>query len=191
MSTYPKQTRVDRAVTAIKDHRIFSALIVVALAAIALSQFTGAVENLTRFVNEHLRPQPTTAALTAEYCQLLAPLIAQFDRTKSAFDRWNEQNLPLENEIIRDGNIKARNLLEQHAALVPRELQNDRRKLVEHYDRWLEEFSRLREGPGQNLDQPFVFVGPEGFPFPTDSEARFRERYEMVSSRLGNTADCK
>jgi hypothetical protein len=185
-----KQTRTDRAATAIKDHPVFSVLVVIALAAIALSQLTGAIENLTRFANERLGRHPATAVLTAEYCQLLSPLITQFDRTKSAFDRWNNQNLPLESEIIRDGNIKARNLLEQQAALVPVDLQNDRRKLVEHYDRWLEEFSRLREGPGRKLDEPFVFVGPEGFPFPTDSEIRFRARLESVLAQLGSRPNC-
>jgi hypothetical protein len=53
----------------------------------------------------------------------------------------------------------------------------DAARLVEHYDRWLEEFEAVRESKKPNLDEAFVFVGPKGYPFPSDSETRFKEAF--------------
>ena len=95
---------------------------------IGLSQFASSLEALRRV----LGPGPREN-LTAEYCALLVPLVVQLDRTRDAFERWNDRNLPLETLTIRDGNLKARELLEKQSQLVPAELQDARRKLVEHY----------------------------------------------------------
>src|SRR3970282_2234981 len=111
---------------------------------------------------------------------LRLPLSVQRDRTKDACARWHERNLPLETQTIRDGNLKARDLLERYSQLVPQDLQQDRQKLVQHYDRWLEEYQKVREGPDARPDEPFVFVGPAGYPFPTDSDARVRATLEEV-----------
>jgi hypothetical protein len=191
MASDSPQTRVDRAIAAMKNHPVTSVILVVALAIIALAQLTGAIETLSRFASERMGDGQVAGAPRAEYCQLLVPLVVQLDRTKSAFDRWDGQNLPLEHDIVRDGNIKARNLLEQHAGLIPPELQYDRQRLVEHYDRWLEEYSRLREGPGRLPGETFVFVGPAGFPFPTEAAARFRARLEAVRAQLGAHPNCE
>ncbi len=178
-------TRTDRILSRLKDHWLLSALIVIGLVAIGLSQFASSLEVLRRVLGPRSRPE-----LNAEYCTLLVPLAVQLDRTKDAFDRWNSRNLPLETQTIRDGNLKARELLEKHSQRVPQELQEARRKLVEHYDRWLEEYQKLREGPGANPKAPFVFVGPEGFPFPAEAADRFRARLETVRKELGGQPMC-
>jgi hypothetical protein len=51
----------------------------------------------------------------------------------------------------------------------------------------LEKYEKLR---GDNpSDEGFCFVGPEGFPFPTEAEARFCETYTQYWQRLyGNGA---
>ena len=117
--------------------------------------------------------------------ELLAPLIIQFDRTKSAFDRWTSRNLYLETEIIGDGNRIARHLLMDKAELIPPDLIPDAIRLVEHYDAWLEKFNRVRGQATPEPDAAFVFVGPDGFPFPREAERRFRERYEQLQGELG------
>ena len=42
--------------------------------------------------------------------------------------------------------------------------------LIEHYDRWLEEFDSKRASESPSDADTFVFVGPQGFPFPRDAE---------------------
>ncbi len=93
----------------------------------------------------------------------MAPLIVQLDRTKSAFARWNGKNLSGESETIREGNNEARRLLMTKAHLFAAQLENDSWRLVEHYDRWAEEYDRIRVRQ-RSSDEPFVFVGPERIP---------------------------
>ncbi len=178
-------TRADRILSRLKDHWLISAVTAGGLIVIGVSQFATSLETLGRMTGLGSRQH-----LTAEYCTLLAPLVVQLDRTKDAFDRWNDRNLPLETQTIRDGNLKARELLEKHSQLVPRQLQEARRKLVEHYDRWLEEYQKLREGPKPNPKDAFVFVGPQGYPFPTDAAGSFRARLDYVVNELGGQPSC-
>ena len=98
----------------------------------------------------------------------------QFDRTRRAFGRWTSKNLFLESKIIREGNLIIRDLLLTKGNLIPPQLLEDAGKLVEHYDRWLEEFEQLRSTENPKSDTPFTFVGPAGFPFPEESEKKFR-----------------
>ena len=118
------------------------------------------------------------------FSELLASVVMQLERTKHAFARWQSQNLYLESEIIRKGNLAVRDLLLAKAHLVPPDLASDARSLVTHYDRWLEEYERVRGGAEPDLDEPFVFVGPKGYPFPARSEQRFRERFEQLRQTL-------
>jgi hypothetical protein len=108
----------------------------------------------------------------------------QFDRTKRAFGRWRSKNLYLETKVIREGNLTIRNLLLTKGYLIPPELLNDAGKLVEHYDRWLEEFEKKRSSEQPDLDSEFTFVGPQGFPFPTQSEANFKAKFEQMWAEL-------
>jgi hypothetical protein len=55
---------------------------------------------------------------------------------------------------------------------------------VEHYDRWLEEYARVRDEQNPDLDSPFVFAGPKGFPFPTDAEMHFHEAFRNYWQEL-------
>jgi hypothetical protein len=104
---------------------------------------------------------------------LLGPVCVQMDRTGRAMQRWEGKNKYLEAKVIREGNLAARDLLLKYPHLIPPDLRGDAMTLIEHYDRWLEEFEKLRESEHPDLETPFVFVGPEGFPFPKASEERF------------------
>jgi hypothetical protein len=176
------ETRTDRWLALVKNNPVSAVLIVLGLVVIGVARFSGAVDSLMeRFSGAGLGPERT------EYCELLEPMIVQLDRTKAAFDRWNSQNLPLESQIIYEGNKAIKELLLEKASLVPAELKDDARKLVEHYDRWFEEYEKLRGGPAPDLDAPFVFVGPEGYPFPTLSAQRFRKRHGHLAEQLGES----
>jgi hypothetical protein len=109
--------------------------------------------------------------------ELLGPMIIQLDRTRRAFERYDRKNRYLEAKVLREGNLTVKDLLLSKAHLIPPDLLDDAGRFVEHYDRWLEKFDELREAKRPKLDEPFVFVGPDGYPFPHDAEERFKQRY--------------
>jgi hypothetical protein len=115
---------------------------------------------------------------------LLGPLCIQLDRTNRAFGRWREKNLFLEIKVIREANLIVRDLLLGKPHLIPPELFGNAAKLIEHYDRWLEEYERIRQAENPDLNASFVFVGPAGYPFPQESEVRFREVYDLYWKEL-------
>ena len=116
--------------------------------------------------------------------ELLGPLYMQFDRTQRAFNRWQTKNLFLEAKVIREGNLTIRDLLLTKSHLIPPDLLADAGRLVEHYDRWLEEFEQVRNHQNPDLDAPFVFVGPKGYGFPGDAEVRFRDAFKYMWTEL-------
>ena len=116
--------------------------------------------------------------------ELLAPMYMQLDRTSRAFLRWQSKNLYLEAKVIRDANLTIRDLLLTKSHLIPPKLLDDAGKLVEHYDRWLEEFDKLRGANKPSLDESFIFTGPQGFPFPRESESRFRAAFKDMWNDL-------
>lgn len=120
--------------------------------------------------------------------ELLAPLNMQFDRTKRAFGRWGSQNLFLEAKVVRVGNEIIRDLLLSKGHLIPPELLKDAGKLIEHYDVWLEKFDTQRLSEKPDLETAFVFVGPDGFPFPREEEKRFRNKYTEYWKELYENA---
>lgn len=184
MSPTDQHTLLQRVWNWIHNNRLAVTVMVLATAVIGLGQLTDAVDKLRRFAGS------SDSAVKAEYCELLAPLIVQLDRTKSAFARWTDKNLSLESEIVREGNNEARRLLMTKAHLIPAQLEIESRRLIEHYDRWAEEYDRVRVRQ-KNNDVPFVFVGPKGFPFPKDAEEKFRARAMELRKRLGEENPCK
>jgi hypothetical protein len=134
--------------------------------------FTGYITATAEGVRSRLAWQERSVA------ELLGPMNIQFDRTKLAFDRWQQKNLYLEAKVIRAGNETIRDLLLTKGHLIPPELRKDAAKLLQHYDVWLELFEKQRGGKEPDLQNEFVFAGPEGFPFPTDAEAAFRKKYD-------------
>jgi hypothetical protein len=119
--------------------------------------------------------------------QLLGPVFMQLDRTSRAFQRWKGKNLYLEAKVIREGNTTIRDLLLQKAHLIPPDLLDHAGKLIEHYDRWLEEYEKKRASENPDLESTFVFVGPEGFPFPHQSEKAFKDSFSRIFKELYGT----
>ncbi len=115
--------------------------------------------------------------------ELLAPLKVQFDRTREAFSRWKVRDEATE-QIIKQSNEYTRALLLSRAYLIPKELQEDAGKLVEHYAAWLAEYQRVYKDGVRDPDVPFVFVGPKGFPFPKQAEQRFLAKYVELRDNL-------
>ena len=116
--------------------------------------------------------------------ELLGPMQMQFERTKHAFDRWDRKNLHLEAMVVRVGNMTIRDLLLSKGHLIPPHLMADAGKLIEHYDAWLEAFEAIRGDPSKQNDVAFVFVGPSGYPFPSNAEANFKAEFRKLQSEL-------
>lgn len=116
--------------------------------------------------------------------ELFGPLYMQFDRTGRAFRRWNARNLYLEAQVMREGNATARDLLLSKGHLIPPDLMDDAGALIEHYDAWLEEFDRVRGGQHPASDEPFVFAGTRGHPFPRAAEDAFRAEFKRLQAQL-------
>jgi len=127
------------------------------------------------------QPQPVKPQTESPlFTELLTPLVIQLKRTQNAFHRWTSQNLFLESEIIRKGNLAARDLLIDKAHLIPPDLVSDAHALIYHYDRWLEKYDQVRGGRTPDLKTTFVFTGPDGAPFPVLAERHFIERFEKI-----------
>jgi hypothetical protein len=114
--------------------------------------------------------------------ELLGPIYLQFARTLRAFKRWEGKNPYLEASVIRSGNLAIRDLLLEKPNLIPPELRDDASALVVHYDVWLEEFDRWRgdatAAAGAGDEPAQVFAGPQGFGFPRQAEAKFKNVFE-------------
>jgi hypothetical protein len=115
----------------------------------------------------------TRAWKEAAISELFGPMVMQFDRIKRAFKRYQRKNIYLETKVIAEGNSTIKSLLLSHGHLIPAELFDDAGRLVEHFDVWLEEFERVRDEKKPELETQFVFAGPQGFGFPTQSEQKF------------------
>ncbi len=183
MASTSKETLYDRIVKRLRNNPIIAIGLIVFAVVVGVGAFTGGIDSAWRFVSGVVGP---SAQVRKEYCDLLRPLMVELDRTKAAFDRWNQKDLSLESETIRDGNLKARALLSQKGHLLPDSLREDQKKLIFHYDRWLEEYDRVRVRRTKDPEQPFVF----SFDFPRDAEERFRERMKELEAPLGSKARC-
>jgi hypothetical protein len=116
--------------------------------------------------------------------ELLGPMRMQFERTKRAFARWNQKNLYLEAKVVREGNQTIRDLLLSKGHLIPPHLMDDACRLIEHYDAWLEAFDRIRGANTTGGEEAFVFVGPDGYPFPESAEVNFSAEFRKLQQDL-------
>jgi hypothetical protein len=112
--------------------------------------------------------------------ELLKPIMVHFARTKQAFLAWDSCK---ETEIIREGNKFNRDILErERKRLRAADLEKDADKLIKHYDAWLVKYDQIQKEDG-DLCKP-IFVGTEGYPFPTESEKSFRHKFRQLHSKL-------
>lgn len=119
--------------------------------------------------------------------ELLGPVNMLLNRTEKAFIRLTANNRFVEAKILKESNEKIRDLLLLKSHLIPIELIDDANNLVEHFDRYLEEFEKVRGGQNPDLEAPFVFAGPHGFPFPRQSADKFQKTYnEMWQEAYGS-----
>jgi hypothetical protein len=109
--------------------------------------------------------------------EILGPVHMQLDRTSRAVHRWKPGNAFIEERVMKDGNSAVRDLLLTKAHLLPPSLLEPASQLIAHYDRWLEEFERLRGGDGPASSKPFVRVTEAGFVWPQTAADAFTEAF--------------
>ena len=124
--------------------------------------------------------------------ELLLPVKIHLERTRSAFKDWMDleyktPNVEME-KLIKASNSVISSLLRSKWHLIPRDLQPDALQLLEHYDAWLAEYNRLRPNGVRDPNTPYVFVGPQGFPFPGKAEERFLSRYAVLAGEARQPA---
>jgi hypothetical protein len=107
----------------------------------------------------------------------------QLERSKRAFSRWDGKNLYLEAKVVRESNQTMLQLLLAKGHIPPH-LMNDAALLVEHFDAWLEAFDRIRNQTSDGEQPSFVFVGPQGYPFPSEAEIHFRGEFLKLQTDL-------
>lgn len=141
-------------------------------------------ERITAEVHSHRAYQE--AALE----QLFGPAKMQLGRTKRAFKRWNKRNDHIEANIVRESNRKIRDLLLDKGHYLPGTLMDPAQQLIEHFDAWLEKFEELRvKNKDSGVD--FVFVGPDGYPFPREAEDRIVSYAQQLQTELYGEAIVK
>ena len=122
--------------------------------------------------------------------ELLGPMNILLNRTERAFYKLKANDLYVEAKILKESNEKIRDLLLSKSHFIPSGLMEDADQLVEHYDRYLEKFEEKRKRENPDLDTPFIFVGPDGFPFPKNSAKRFQDEYAAMWKKVyGNHDD--
>jgi hypothetical protein len=168
------------------DQRTFSGGVIAAVLAVVFHQRTKSIEQRLRVEAEERISvyRSTREWKQSVLSQVLGPSIMHFDRTRRAFGRWKDKQLFLEIEVIGTSNRFVRDLLLAHGHLIPTELLENAGALVEHYDVWLEEFDRKRGAENPDPTTEFIFVGPQGYPFPTDADRAFRERFHGLRREL-------
>jgi hypothetical protein len=120
--------------------------------------------------------------------EVLGPIVMQLERSKRAFGRWEGRDDFLEGKVVKEANTEIRDLLLAKGHLLPPELLSGAGDLIEHYDRWLEEYADKREGPNAAEHRGPLYVGPLGYPFPRKADAAFRETFARLRSELYDVA---
>jgi hypothetical protein len=113
----------------------------------------------------------------------LGPIIDHLDRSEQSFKRWHGFNEALEDEVMRSNKFIRDHLISRWH-LIPPSLSQHAQELIEHYDAWLAKYERLRPDGIRDKTEPFVFVGPDGFPFPIKSEHAFREWRDKLKASV-------
>lgn len=158
---------------------VFSATVVSAVFGYMLRRRAARIEAV---IKEEFDQRITTFKSSREWkeqsvSELLGPIYMQLDRSNRALKHYKGNNYYLEEKVMANANLCIRDLLISRPHLIPPDLLEEATLLIEHYDRWLEEFDRVRGGSEPDLNKPFVFVGAQGFPFPKNAEESFKKAY--------------
>jgi len=110
---------------------------------------------------------------------LLGEIYLNFKRSKIAYDNYiKEGNIFMHAKILKECNLKIRNILLENAFILSENLQNDAIDLISHYDIWVEKWNDLKQKENPKLDDVFIFQNE--FRFPKEAEKRLKEEFYKI-----------
>jgi hypothetical protein len=112
--------------------------------------------------------------------ELLGQVYLHLNRTRfatTAYFKMTVYNAFFEDEVIYNSNLKVRNMLLENGHYLPPELLEDAAELLAHYDLWLAKYNAVRK-EAKDFTTVHIFVGPDGSPFPSKAEGKFKKKYE-------------
>ncbi len=120
-------------------------------------------------------------------CEAMGSIYFQLQRSSLAFERYvkaktEEERRFIETEVLFKSNEAVNKLILAQGYLIAPELLESTQKLVNHYDAWIEKYHRLRiSSPSE---EKFIFVGPDGYPFPKELEQQLADHYLRLWNEL-------
>ncbi|ALR30618.1 hypothetical protein ATE47_08810 [Chryseobacterium sp. IHB B 17019] len=119
--------------------------------------------------------------------ELLGQVYIHLNRLKLAFQnkysKIKDYDQFYEDEIILKSNQHIRDLLINNGHFLPPELLDEATKLIEHFDVWLTKYHQTRI-LNKDINSKQIYVGPDGFRFPENTEKLFKEKYIEMFNEL-------
>jgi len=147
-------------------------------------------EEVRREFEKYQQAQVRDIEWKKESTKILGQIYLHLNRTITAFNRTysklSSYDAVFEQEVMYASNKHIRDIILTHGHFIPPSLITDATKLVEHYDAWLVKYQKLRINE-RNHKICQIYVGPDGFRFPEDSEEKFKAAYikqfnELITS---------
>jgi hypothetical protein len=110
---------------------------------------------------------------------ILGEVFLNFERSKIAYDNYiKEEKIYLHARILKECNLKIRELLLENAYIFEENLRKDALDLINHYDIWVEKWNDLKEKRDPQLYDVFIFENE--YRFPKEAEKRLKEEFLKI-----------
>ena len=123
-----------------------------------------------------IRMNEMTDEIKSRKINILGKVYLNFERSRIAYDNYiNEGKIYLHARILKECNLKIRDLLLENAYILEENLRNDAMDLISHYDIWVEKWNDLKQKRDPQLYDIFIFENE--YRFPTEAEKRLKEEF--------------
>ncbi len=120
-----------------------------------------------------------TLCNTCRITNVLGKVYINFERSRIAYDNYiKEGKIFIHASILKECNLKIRDLLLENAYLLKENLRNDALDLISHYDIWIEKWNDLKKEKDVQLDDVFIFENE--YRFPKEAEKRLKEELSKL-----------
>jgi hypothetical protein len=110
---------------------------------------------------------------------ILGKVYLNFERSKIAYDNYiKEGKIYLHARILKECNLKIRDLLLENAYILEENLRNGAIDLISHYDIWVEKWNNLKQEKDPQLYDVFIFENE--YRFPKEAEKRLKEEFIKI-----------
>lgn len=159
---------------------------------IALLESTFPTQHVTPFLSKRViitadNPPSSKGSSNQILKELLEPLAAILEQTKSDFVSWTKDREYRYMESIFNKNLEAKSLIVSHSSLLPEELRRDAITLVEHYDDFFWRFEMIVRSQSFKPNSKFEFDVPTSKPFPRAAVERLFKSFSRSKKVLFNS----